>query len=73
MLVDFELCEMVVDDVVWFEQCLVELDQELQILLLFIDLCDEGNLFLEVCVGIGGDEVVIFVGDFMCMYLCYVE
>lgn len=40
---------------------------------LFKDFNDDNNCFLEICVGVGGDEVVIFVGDFFCMYSCYVE
>lgn len=41
--------------------------------MLLKDFFDGSNVFFEVCVGIGGDEVVIFVGDLYCMYLCYGE
>lgn len=42
-------------------------------MLLLKDFDDECNVFFEVWVGIGGDEVVLFVGDLFCMYSCYVE
>ncbi len=73
MLADPELREMAADDVARLEQRLVELDQALQILLLPTDPRDEGNLFLEVRAGTGGDEAAIFAGDLMRMYLRYAE
>jgi peptide chain release factor 1 len=73
MLADPELREMAADDVGRLEQRLVELDQALQILLLPTDPRDEGNLFLEVRAGTGGDEAAIFAGDLMRMYLRYAE
>jgi peptide chain release factor 1 len=73
MLADPELREMAADDVTRLEQRLVELDQELQILLLPTDPRDEGNLFLEVRAGTGGDEAAIFAGDLLRMYLRYAE
>jgi len=73
MMADPELREMAADDVARLEQRLVELDQELQILLLPTDPRDEGNLFLEVRAGTGGDEAAIFAGDLMRMYLRYAE
>jgi|SRR5690242_2502098 len=73
MLADPELREMAADDVARLEQRLVALDQELQILLLPTDPRDEGNLFLEVRAGTGGDEAAIFAGDLMRMYLRYAE
>ena len=73
MLADPELREVAADDVARLEQRLVELDQELQILLLPTDPRDEGNLFLEVRAGTGGDEAAIFAGDLMRMYLRYAE
>lgn len=73
MLADPELKEMAADDVARLEQRLQELDGELQILLLPTDPRDEGNLFLEVRAGTGGDEAAIFAGDLMRMYLRYAE
>ncbi|HET6431061.1 peptide chain release factor 1 [Dyella sp.] len=73
MLADPELREIAVDEVARLEQRLSELDDELQILLLPTDPRDEGNLFLEVRAGTGGDEAAIFAGDLMRMYLRYAE
>ncbi|MCP1374228.1 peptide chain release factor 1 [Dyella lutea] len=73
MLADPELREMAADDVARLEKRLDELDGELQILLLPTDPRDEGNLFLEVRAGTGGDEAAIFAGDLMRMYLRYAE
>ncbi|MEW5834813.1 MAG: peptide chain release factor 1 [Pseudomonadota bacterium] len=73
MLADPELKEMAADDVARLELRLEELDGELQILLLPTDPRDEGNLFLEVRAGTGGDEAAIFAGDLLRMYLRYAE
>jgi peptide chain release factor 1 len=73
MLADPELKEMAADDVSRLEHRLEELDGELQILLLPTDPRDDGNLFLEVRAGTGGDEAAIFAGDLMRMYLRYAE
>jgi len=73
MLADPELKEMADDDVARLERRLDELDGELQILLLPTDPRDEGNLFLEVRAGTGGDEAAIFAGDLLRMYLRYAE
>ncbi|HEU4669595.1 MAG TPA: peptide chain release factor 1 [Dyella sp.] len=73
MLADPELKEMAADDVSRLEHRLQELDGELQILLLPTDPRDDGNLFLEVRAGTGGDEAAIFAGDLMRMYLRYAE
>ena len=73
MLADPELKEMAADDVARLERRLDELDGELQILLLPTDPRDEGNLFLEVRAGTGGDEAAIFAGDLLRMYLRYAE
>src|SRR5690242_18966389 len=73
MLTDPELREMAADDVARLEQRLVALNQELQILQLPTDPRDEGNLFLEVRAGTGGDEAAFFAGDLMRMYLRYAE
>lgn len=73
MLADRDLAELAADDVARLQQRLAELDQELQILLLPKDARDEGNLFLEVRAGTGGDEAAIFAGDLLRMYLRYAE
>jgi peptide chain release factor 1 len=73
MLDDPDMRDMAVEDVARLEQRLTELDGELQILLLPKDPRDEGNLFLEVRAGTGGDEAAIFAGDLFRMYARYAE
>ena len=73
MLDDPDMREMAADDVERLEARLIELDGELQILLLPKDPRDEGNLFLEVRAGTGGDEAAIFAGDLFRMYARYAE
>jgi peptide chain release factor 1 len=73
MLDDPEMRDMAADDIERIEGRLAELDAELQILLLPKDPRDEGNLFLEVRAGTGGDEAAIFAGDLFRMYARYAE
>ncbi|HEY6544365.1 MAG TPA: peptide chain release factor 1 [Dokdonella sp.] len=49
------------------------LEHELNLLLVPKDPRDEGNLFLEIRAGTGGDEAAIFAGDLLRMYLRYAE
>ena len=46
---------------------------ELQRLLLPRDARDQGNIFLEIRAGTGGDEAAIFAGDLLRMYSRYAE
>lgn len=55
------------------EAQLAILEQELQLLLLPQDPHDDGNLFLEIRAGAGGDEAAIFAGDLYRMYARYAE
>ena len=73
MLGDAEMAELAADDIKRLQARLITLDDELQILLLPKDPRDEGNLFLEVRAGTGGDEAAIFAGDLLRMYLRYAE
>ncbi|MET0254408.1 MAG: peptide chain release factor 1 [Luteibacter sp.] len=73
MLDDPEMRDMAADDIARIETRLRELDGELQVLLLPKDPRDEGNLFLEVRAGTGGDEAAIFAGDLFRMYARYAE
>ncbi|NID05425.1 peptide chain release factor 1 [Luteibacter jiangsuensis] len=73
MLDDPEMRDMAADDVERIEAHLATLDSELQVLLLPKDPRDEGNLFLEVRAGTGGDEAAIFAGDLFRMYARYAE
>lgn len=52
---------------------LFDMEEELKILFIFKDFNDDKDVIVEICVVVGGDEVVIFVGDLMRMYLKYVE
>ena len=50
-----------------------ERGEALQRLLLPRDPHDEGNIFLEIRAGTGGDEAAIFAGDLLRMYSRYAE
>ena len=50
-----------------------QLEGELQMLLLPKDPHDQGNVFLEIRAGTGGDEAAIFAGDLFRMYSRYAE
>jgi peptide chain release factor 1 len=52
---------------------LAELESELMAQLVPRDPRDEGNLYLEVRAGTGGDEAAIFAGDLFRMYARYAE
>jgi peptide chain release factor 1 len=73
MLDDPDLGDMAAEDVSRLEGRLKTLDDELQILLLPSDPRDEGNLFLEIRAGTGGDEAALFAGDLFRMYARYAE
>lgn len=49
------------------------LEIKMKVVLLLWDFNDDKNIMLEIRVGIGGDEVSIWVGDFVRMYFCYLE
>jgi peptide chain release factor 1 len=55
------------------KQHLEQRDAELQRLLLPRDARDQGNIFLEIRAGTGGDEAAIFAGDLLRMYGRYAE
>jgi peptide chain release factor 1 len=52
---------------------LQELESELMAQLVRRDPRDDGNLYLEVRAGTGGDEAAIFAGDLFRMYARYAE
>ncbi|TQM06964.1 peptide chain release factor 1 (bRF-1) [Pseudoxanthomonas sp. 3HH-4] len=70
---DPELAELADEEIAAAQQRLAQLDDELMLLLLPKDNRDEGNLFLEVRAGTGGDEAAIFAGDLFRMYARYAE
>jgi peptide chain release factor 1 len=73
MLDDPELGREAAEEVRTLEARLEQLDEELQVLLLPVDPRDEGNLFLEIRAGTGGDEAALFAGDLFRMYARYAE
>ena len=52
---------------------IAELESQLGVLLIPRDPRDEGNVFLEVRAGTGGDEAALFAGDLFRMYARYAE
>ena len=70
---DPELAELADEEIATARQRLAQLDDELMLLLLPKDNRDDGNLFLEVRAGTGGDEAAIFAGDLFRMYARYAE
>ena len=73
MLDDPEMAELAAEEIAALEAREAELDEQLNLLLLPSDPRDEGNLFLEIRAGTGGDEAAIFAGDLLRMYLRYAE
>ncbi|WCE02854.1 peptide chain release factor 1 [Pseudoxanthomonas sp. JBR18] len=70
---DPELRELAEEEITSAQARLSELDEALMLLLVPHDPRDEGNLFLEVRAGTGGDEAAIFAGDLFRMYARYAE
>ncbi|WP_312711435.1 PCRF domain-containing protein, partial [Stenotrophomonas sp.] len=58
-----DLRELAEEEITAAQQRLEQLDQDLALLLVPRDPRDDGNLFLEVRAGTGGDEAAIFAGD----------
>ncbi len=73
MRADPELREMAEEEAAAAQARLQALDGQLALLLVPRDPRDEGNLFLEVRAGTGGDEAAIFAGDLFRMYARYAE
>ena len=73
MRTDPDLRELADEEIAAAQARLQELEQELALLLVPRDPRDEGNLFLEVRAGTGGDEAAIFAGDLFRMYARYAE
>jgi len=70
---DPDLRELADEEITAAQQRLQLLDEELALLLVPRDPRDDGNLFLEVRAGTGGDEAAIFAGDLFRMYARYAE
>lgn len=73
MRADADLRELAEEEIQAAQQRLLELEEELALLLVPRDPRDDGNLFLEVRAGTGGDEAAIFAGDLFRMYARYAE
>ncbi|MET0225100.1 MAG: peptide chain release factor 1 [Dokdonella sp.] len=73
MLRDPELKELAQEEIATLQSEREALESDLNRLLIPKDPRDEGNLFLEIRAGTGGDEAAIFAGDLMRMYLRYAE
>ena len=65
--------ELAAEEILAAQARLEQLDGELALLLVPRDPRDDGNLFLEVRAGTGGDEAAIFAGDLLRMYARYAE
>ncbi|MCC4588178.1 peptide chain release factor 1 [Xanthomonas sp. NCPPB 1067] len=70
---DPEMRELAEEEIAAAQARLEELDAQLALLLVPRDPRDDGNLFLEVRAGTGGDEAAIFAGDLFRMYARYAE
>lgn len=70
---DPELAGLAEEEIAAANARLAELESELMAQLVPKDPRDEGNLYLEVRAGTGGDEAAIFAGDLFRMYARYAE
>ena len=73
MRADPELRELAEEEIANAQARLEDLETELMGELVPKDARDEGNLYLEVRAGTGGDEAAIFAGDLFRMYARYAE
>lgn len=70
---DADMAEMARDELAELEARFAELDAEIERQLLPADPNDEGDVFLEIRAGAGGDEAAIFAGDLFRMYGRFAE
>ena len=70
---DDEMRLMAEDELGQAQGQLESLSRELELLLLPRDPRDDGNIYLEIRAGTGGDEAAIFAGDLFRMYAKYAE
>ncbi len=70
---DPELKDLAEEEIPAAQARIDRLEADLGLLLIPRDPRDEGNVFLEVRAGTGGDEAAIFAGDLFRMYARYAE
>jgi peptide chain release factor 1 len=70
---DPELRELADEEIAAVNERLASLDDTLMALLVPRDARDDGDLYLEIRAGTGGDEAAIFAGDLLRMYARYAE
>ncbi len=70
---DKEIAELAQEELTEAKSERESLELRLQQLLIPKDPADEGNVFLEVRAGTGGDEAALFAGDLARMYMRYAE
>ena len=70
---DPELRELADEEIATASARLAELESALLALLVPRDARDDGDLYLEIRAGTGGDEAAIFAGDLFRMYARYAE
>ncbi|HEU4991378.1 MAG TPA: peptide chain release factor 1 [Luteimonas sp.] len=70
---DADFAELAEEEIAAANARLADLESELMAQLVPKDPRDEGNLYLEVRAGTGGDEAAIFAGDLFRMYSRYAE
>ncbi len=73
LLADPEMRLLAEEEIAALETRRTGLEGELHRLLVPEDPRDEGNLFLEIRAGTGGDEAALFAGDLLRMYLRHAE
>ena len=65
--------ELAAQDIAEAEEQRVDLEAELRKLLVPSDPSDQGNIFVEIRAGTGGDEAALFAGDLFRMYIRFAE
>ena len=70
---DKELQALATEELVLAEERQAELELQLQVLLVPKDPADEGNVFLEIRAGTGGEEAALFASSLVRMYSRYAE
>ena len=73
LCMDAELRDLAQEEIKSQRVILEDTAQHLNLLLLPVDPRDDGNLFLEVRAGAGGDEAALFAGDLFRMYARHAE